>query len=389
VIQLTRFDVLIMGASTRAAAFSALRCGLRPRCVDAFADRDLSAVCPVDRVDLGNAPAGFIIAAESIPPSPWFYTGGFENWPDAVDRISRRHRLWGVGGSALRAVRDPLRVATALEQGGIPAPAVRADVRGLPRNGSWLAKPIASGGGLGIEPLRPSTRRRTGSSFLQQRIAGQSFSALFIAGSSQTALIGVTRQRLGAPGASFAYRGSIGPLRVSAAMRTRLVALGDRLTAAFRLSGWFGVDYVEKGGIPWPVEVNPRYTASVEIHELAGGRCLLEEHARACGGLAEPHGALAQRVWNPAPVLAKEILYAPGRLVVPEIPLGADLVVDWFDVPTIADIPWPATRFQRGEPVMTVFAAGPDQATCRARLTRLTRAWKLRLGFITKRYRRT
>ena len=44
-------DVLILGTSCRAAAFSALRAGLRPRCADYFGDRDLAAVCPVVRID--------------------------------------------------------------------------------------------------------------------------------------------------------------------------------------------------------------------------------------------------------------------------------------------------------------------------------------------------
>ena len=56
------------------------------------------------------------------------------------------------------------------------------------------------------------------------------------------------------------------------------------LASAFGLVGWFGVDYVLRDGNPWPVEINPRYTASLEIHELASGRSLLAEHRRACEG---------------------------------------------------------------------------------------------------------
>ena len=142
-------DVLIIGVSTRAAAFSALRCGLRPRCVDYFADRDLAAACPVDRVELGQGADGFADVAESLPPSPWFYTGGLENHPDLVERISRRHRLWGVGADVLRRVRDPLAVAEVLAGAGIPAPEVRLDPPGLPRDGSWLASPWPRGEGSG------------------------------------------------------------------------------------------------------------------------------------------------------------------------------------------------------------------------------------------------
>ena len=74
----TRQNLLILGASTRAAAFSALRAGLAPRCVDFFADRDLAAVCPVERVDWQEGAEGLerVASAASVdepfspPPNP-------------------------------------------------------------------------------------------------------------------------------------------------------------------------------------------------------------------------------------------------------------------------------------------------------------------------------
>ena len=56
-------NLLILGASTRAAAFSALRAGLAPRCADFFADRDLAATCPVERVDSQEGAEGLERAA--------------------------------------------------------------------------------------------------------------------------------------------------------------------------------------------------------------------------------------------------------------------------------------------------------------------------------------
>ena len=43
-------NLILFGASTRAAAFSALRAGLRPWCADLFADADLQAHCPAMRL---------------------------------------------------------------------------------------------------------------------------------------------------------------------------------------------------------------------------------------------------------------------------------------------------------------------------------------------------
>ena len=251
-------DLLIFGASCRAAAFSALRCGIRPRCADYFADRDLAAVCSVERIDPPHAGHQFIALAESLPPSPWFYAGGFENHPEWVAQISRRHRLWGVDAEALRAVRDPVRVAELLHRRGKPAPAVRSNRDGLPRDGTWLVKPLRSAGGRGIEPLTTENDRDWPSCYFQERISGPSFSALFIGEHSGARLIGVTRQLIGIAGSPFAYRGNIGPVSIAEDLAAKLRGLGDALSSAFALAGWFGVDYILRDSNPWPVEINPR-----------------------------------------------------------------------------------------------------------------------------------
>jgi predicted ATP-grasp superfamily ATP-dependent carboligase len=376
-------DVLILGASARAAAFSALRCGLRPYCADLFADRDLSAVCPVERIDPARGSAGFAEVAESLPPSPWFYTGGLENHPELVEQISRRHRLWGVGADELRKVRDPFAVAEALNAVGIPVPEVQDDPVGLPRDGSWLVKPVASGGGIGIEPYVGQEIADPRAKYYQQRIEGPSFSALFIGSGDRARLVGVARQWVGdVPGRPFAYRGGIAPWNPGPAPAARLAELGDRLASAFGLVGWFGVDYVLHHGIPRPVEVNPRYTASVELHELAAGQPLLPEHRAACEGLPmEAAGETRGQRTRRSRAAAKWIVYAPERLVVPEIAADAPVADGPDAFTTVADIPAPGACIEAGEPVMTLLARDSDVGACRARLTRLRRSWSMRLGF--------
>ena len=70
----------------------------------------------------------------------------------------------------------------------------------------------------------------------------------------------------------------------------------------------------------------------------------------------------------------------PRRLVAPEIVPDDNESDDLFGVRSIADIPWPGTCFNAGEPVMTLMAAGADLAECRSRLIRLERMWTERLG---------
>jgi len=377
-------DLLILGASTRAAAFSAVRCGLHPHCADYFADRDLAAICPVARINPEDAASQFVAFAETQPPSAWIYTGGFENHPAWVDRIADRHRLWGMDAATLRAVRDPVRVAGVLHQAGIPCPAVRLDSRGLTRDGSWLVKPLNSGGGRGIEPLTDENEGYSTSHYLQQRIDGPCFSALFVGDRLAAHLVGVTRQWIGIEGSPFLYRGSIGPWPIDATLASRLRLLGDRLVSAFGLVGWFGVDYVLHNGNPWPVEINPRYTASLEIHELASGRSLLAMHRRACEGNSDQGNRLAATDSPPPPMIAKLTLYAQQRLIAPEIVADDNEPDGPFAVKSIADVPWPGTCFECGDPVMTILAAGADLTSCQARLGRLERKWRRRLGLVTE-----
>jgi uncharacterized protein len=378
-------EILILGVSARAAAFSALHAGHKVVCADFFGDQDLALACSAHRIDQRDSTAQFAAFAGSCTPSHWFYTGGFENRPELVDQIAKKHRLWGMGGETLRAIRDPIRVERVLTNSGIPCPPVTLAARGLPRDGSWLKKPLHSGGGKGIEPLIDAPPVKLQSRYFQQRVQGTSFSALYIGTPRGARLVGVTRQLIGAPGSPFGYRGSIGPWPTPAALAARLRALGSVLSSSFALTGWFGIDYVLNRRIPWPVEINPRYTASVEIHELFLGRSLLDDHRRACEGILDEDERPAVPVEPSRPVFGKLVIYAKRPLIVPEsLRLQAD-VRDLFASSSIADVPWPATSLDEGQPVMTLLASAKGLAACRTRLLALEKKWLSRLGIASDR----
>jgi predicted ATP-grasp superfamily ATP-dependent carboligase len=264
---------------------------------------------------------------------------------------------------------------------GLPAPEARKSADGLPRDGRWLVKPLASGGGRSIRVLDEKPLLFSEPVYYQRRVDGPDFSAIYTAGQGRAELMGVTRQLLGAPGSAFAYRGSIGPWPVSNQLEDNLGILGRVLAESFDLIGLFGVDFVLVGDVPWPVEVNPRYTASVEVLELALGRSLLVDHLRACQ--ARPFGESDSE--TPAPVEAtpravgKAILFAERSFVVPDISIDVNPQPDRFAVPVIADVPWPS-QVWAGDPVMTVFATGDDVDECEAQLGRAEKQWRGRLG---------
>jgi uncharacterized protein len=374
-------NVLIVGASVRAAAHSALRAGWQPTCGDLFADRDLAAVCDAHRIPIAEYPARIEALADRVAPAPWFYTGALENHSELVDRVAQRRTLWGNAGSVLRAARDPLAVSKVLRQAGLPCPEVRLDARGLPRDGGWLVKPLDSAGGRGIRPLGPGTSTPDRASYFQQRIEGTPLSAVMLGDGANSQLLGVTWQWVGRPGAEFAYKGSVGPWPLSSAEQSRIARLGRALASAFKLRGLFGIDLILKDGEPWPVEINPRYTASIEVLELALGRSLLAEHGRVFDpGLPEPPSSSKIAPERAPRLVSKAVLFARKPCVFEDPAIVPLYPADWFDTPRLADIPHSGERFEVGEPVLTVFARAGTIAACRARLERLLVTWRARIG---------
>lgn len=368
-------DLLILGASVRAAAFSARRANLRPTSIDLFADADLVALGATRRIARDDYPQGMRALAAEAAPGPWLYTGALENHPDLVDRIAADRPLWGNGGAVLRAIRDPFAWSDALHRAGLPCPAVTKGPEGLPQDRSWLVKPLASAGGHGIAPYEgPKPESPAGNVFYQERIEGLSLSAIFVGRPGQTTLHGVTRQLIGRPDASFAYVGSLGPWPITPIETARLKSLGDLLARTFGLRGLFGVDFILRDGHPWPVEINPRYTASVEVLELALGESLLSAHRSVFDTVAAP--SVHSNPPRPHTSVGKLILFAPGRCSFPMTTRPRPASLDHFAIPTLGDRPQPGTSFEPGEPVATLFEHADRVETCLARLERRGARWK-------------
>jgi predicted ATP-grasp superfamily ATP-dependent carboligase len=368
-----RPDLLILGASTRAAAFSAIRAGLRPCCLDLFADADLAASCPTTRLDALDDAAGLARAAARFGCSSCLYTGPLENHPALVERLRGSGRLLGNPADSLRAVRDPWQAAEAMTRAGLASPKLANPSDGPPGRGRWLCKPRASAGGRSIS-RDESPACPVGSFYYQEFIEGPTISALYLAAGGRASLLGVARQFHGVPGAPFLYRGGIAPWEVPDASRAILRRAGEALASRFALVGWFGVDFILRGDEPLPIEVNPRYTASVEIHELAMRRALLLDHVEACvdGRLPSDAEPSASRF------VGKRVLYARRRLVAPAIAVP-DRSADPFAVPDVADVPEPGTIIAPLEPIMTVFATASTFEACAERLDRIEEDWMRRL----------
>ena len=379
-----------MGISTRAAAESAARAGFAVTAIDAFGDldqhpsvrglslrRDFNAAV--------SAPA-MAHAAGTIECDAVAYLSNFENHPGAVSTLAAGRALWGNGPAVLRQVRDPIVLARTLHARGCAVPKVVVEhvsvgtAEAVPDAesgcGHWLVKPLASGGGHRVRPWRRGARLPRGC-YGQELVDGTPGSVVFVAAGGRAVPLGVSRQLVGEHAfgaAGYRYCGSILAAAGDAqfprdeALVDAACALARAVAEEFGVVGVNGIDFVARDGVPYAIEVNPRWSASMELVERAYGLSVFGAHAAACvaGALPEFDLARARRAGGAA---GKAVVFARRDVVAGDTRawLRGDAA---GAAATVRDIPHPGERIRAGRPVCTVFAAGPDAAACHDALVR-------------------
>ena len=341
-----------------------MRAGFSPWCVDLFADRDLRAMAPVHRCAPDRYPDAMLELLDVAPAGPVLLTGALENYTQFLDDVGQRRQLLGSTADAIRAVRSPTALCQISPIEGLRLPQVRdrnlspSDQADGERDATprWLIKPCRSAGGMGIHPWLDGRDSIPPEHILQEYIAGTSISAVFAADRDRARLLGVTRQIIGESVfgvADFRYCGSIGPMALESAQEVALAHLGASLARIFDLRGIFGVDaIIDNHRRVCPVEVNPRYTASVEVLERF-------THGAFLGPLDKILDALI--TGSAMACHGKAILFTKRDVHVSD--LGNDVHAD-----CLADVPKVGAHIKAGAPICTIFASGSDHASCLARL---------------------
>ena len=359
--------VLLAGLTTRALAVSAAKAGYRVTAADGFGDLDLRAVAEVIAVPrtggrFQSSTAASAAAVSSATQAA--YTSNLENDPAAVALLSRGRRLLGNSPEVLVQVRNPIELFRLLRARGFAAPETRASPpRHSTGRGHWLLKPRRSGGGHAVRIWRagePVPR----SAYLQKRISGIPGSILFVADGCRAVTLGLSRQLVGNPRlgtGGFRYCGSLlatpaTPLFAEQdQLLERAVALVETVAREFGLVGLNGIDFIARNGVPYPLEVNPRYSASMELLERNADLSLFEIHARSAAGDLPPPPALRERVYGKAIVFARQ-----------DVRLGDTR--SWVASSWFADVPRSGERIRRGHPICTVLADAESGPACLRRL---------------------
>jgi uncharacterized protein len=365
--------VLVAGVSTRAAAESAARAGFRVTAIDAFADIDQHPSVTAHSLPRTFSAHAAAQAGRGVECDAVTYLSSFENHPKAVATLARGRILWGNPPAVLRRVRDPLALARALRERGFAVPAVRSGNPGTLEPGnpgtSWLLKPVSSGGGRRVRRWSPGTRVPRGC-YLQEFVEGMPGSVVFAAARGRSVPLGISRQLVGdhAFGATgYQYCGSL--LMPYDDTDSEAVALSAAVAGEFGLAGVNGIDFISRGGRAYAVEVNPRWSASMELVELAYGISVFGAHAAACARGQLPDFDLSAAGCG-AQVLGKAVVFARQDVVIGDTSA-------WLPAapapPALRDIPRAGERIAGGRPVCTVFASGDGVAECHAALVERAR----------------
>lgn len=333
--------IAVVGASARATAFSLLRDDYSVVTADLFADADLRRACPAERVS--NYPDDFVDWLARTECDRWLYTGALENYPDLVDQMASLKPLWGNPGCVLRAVRNPLLLQETILAAGLSFPETRTCDGQPPGTGDWLHKTGQGASGSGVSEFDPTTLPSGG--YWQRYVPGLAASAVYLASTQTCKLLGITRQLVGEAwtGArKFQYAGTVAPWQLPEKVIAQVTRIGEVVAHDFQLDGWFGVDFVYAEQIVWPVEVNPRTTAAVEIIQRA------------------------TEIQTPA---GKAILYAKYPLTVSRA-ISDQLLhrAGPIERPQLADIPNAGMQITPGEPILTILTEGDSLAEVEAKL---------------------
>jgi predicted ATP-grasp superfamily ATP-dependent carboligase len=341
------------------------------------------------------------------------YTGGLENHPESVEFLSRGRLLWGNSPETLVQVRNPQAIASLLRREALPFLEVRPGEDPPEADSNWVRKPSRGAAGRGITIWNRAAADRplpVEPVYFQSRRSGQVCSASFLGFRGGAQLLSINRQLVGMAEVNaqeFAWCGALTGESLPARIESQIARVGAAVQREFSLRGLFGCDFVVDNDA-WLTEVNPRYTASMELTEARLGVPLVGWHIRACatfdnqraGDVPMPPAAQTSgpaRHTTP-PVTSKIILFAPAdslvrsttRFIMRDItfpsparvaqrPPAADFMLHPSSfiippsLPFAADLPAPGSRVNKGQPVCTLFARGSSSAECLARLVRRAR----------------
>ncbi len=284
--------VCLFGASVRAAAESAKNAGYEVYAIDRFGDRDTLRVVQqhlslpdFDQITEREFEEFRRSAIQWTQSMPFLIVGGVR----AADRLIRslkptltsQTQLLIESAAKLRAI-DVLQEACRNTLFRLPETRFLTAQEIQQSHGKsisvspvdrYLIKSNGDSGGLGVQWFggdgsggQPCSSDAV---VLQRWVPGRLFGSVFLSNGTEVGLLGTCRGRFTRyPNLPFVYCGSVGPVAIEPAIQDALLEVSARLVQQTGFRGIFNIDWLGcRQGPPSLIEVNPRWTASVELVE--------------------------------------------------------------------------------------------------------------------------
>ena len=347
---------LIISLTARALAASAKKADIDAYSIDLFQDLDTIRYSrkstAIDLGTIGFESRSLFNAIEKLDPRqelPVIYGGGLEHDPNLIRRISKNRRLVCNPADVIEQIFLPQQFFTCLSKLGIPHPETRFDSPGS--DGIWLKKYPGSSGGIHVDYVAPHHMADSSGFYFQKYCPGRIVTATVYSHNGGTEIVGFSEQWCDESSVMppFTYGGAVSiareelPNYISCSMKRAAQAI----VSSFGLRGLASIDMIVNNNEWVLLEVNPRPSATFELHE--GKESFLAAHWKAFDGEEVSLRSMThESVFN-----AHAVIYASSPMRVP---------TEWSWPSDVRDLPASEETFQIGEPVCTAYA----EAQCSA-----------------------
>jgi len=367
----------VIGVDVVSLAASARKAGYHVYAADYFGDQDLKRLCHESQSIVKQMPGGDCgqLSIDFNPEALLQLTrelvknneidaallsSGLDDFLDVLFELNDMIPILGNHPNVIKKTREKMEFFQELERLGIPHPETAIaenfeETRKKSKDIGYpvLVKPLRGFGGAGIRKVldtRELERAFRNAStidekvLIQEYIPGTPASASLISSTNGAITLTLNEQLLGVNKVGqeepFGYCGNVVPLVATRAVTSRCKHIAERIALHFGLVGSNGIDLViSKEGIPYVVEVNPRFQGTLECVERVLGINIVEAHVNAC-----IKGILPTTLKKTSVFCVRLILFAPERSIVPDLSTFEE----------VRDIPLPGVIIEKGEPVCSI-----------------------------------
>jgi predicted ATP-grasp superfamily ATP-dependent carboligase len=389
-------SLLVLGVDVVALATSAKKAGYQVYAVDYFGDQDLTCVCKKNysilkqrpgktcgQVTRDFKPVSFLKLTRKLLKrrsiDGVLLSSGLDDSTDVLSEIDDLVPILGNSVRVISNVRDKMGFFQQLKRLNIACPrtGLARDFQEVRRQSKdigypILIKPTEGFGGAGIRKARNFQELKTvykhfntfdNNVLVQEFIPGTPASISFMSCGGRAVALSLNEQLLGirelGQTEPFGYCGNIVPLKTDRVIMNKCMAIVENLALHFNLVGSNGVDLViSREGIPYVIEVNPRFQGTLECIEQVFGINMVDAHAKAC-----LRGILPQIKQKTVTFCTRLILYAHQRLIAPNL--------NGFQ--QVRDIPLPKVIIEKGEPICSIIVEGASRRAAFNEAKKITR----------------